>query len=1140
MVYFNQSGKTTDDIADNLFGGDMNEALDYIKYAFITQKNEKGKNERIITMDPKFYLDNKISILTTGQYAQSGRPTPSLENMKKILLMDDEPVGPEEEAEFITSGPARKIPKTGAAFEGITQFKEYEDDNIYIPSNYHCLFKCAAKIKNISFEKLKEKIPRTNPYGINNVKFNKIYRKLFEEEPPQIVKLVYNKKTDKFNIVRFSGHGHYNKKLKFTILLMVINNKNEYHAILLKTDNMKNINFETDIFKNIEFEQNYNITKEQRKYRRVLPPKAYKTPIYVWDIETASEDTEAEKKKCVPYMCGFSHVDEEEYNKALKGEDNTNIKKNIKIFHGLGCLVEMLDALTEDKKEKILFAHNGGRFDTIFIKGVPFVNVENAPNMTILSELNAAGTIKELKIKYNDTILIFKDSCCFTLASLNKTAENLGIKQQKEDFNIINKSFDFFKKQQDKIKKYLIQDIYLNGLIIQDFENKINKNFNQSVRKNTGIPSIAWNVLNVRCHGMDKQYISADPSTCKFIRASFYGGRVIHWAKGFKSSGPDNKMISLDGNSLYPSAMACALYPIGKFEIIKDKDHFKEIKKAGLLYIAEVEMDGKNCRYPLVPYKTEKGELIYPSNKFVGIYNSVDIEEAESMGYEVTDFKKGIYWKLSANIFGEFIKEVYNERLRLKKIKSDLEYLYKILLNSAFGKFSEYIDDNLFFEENPEEFTAKLTKDYTMQKLKNGQTQIKVKDTTAAERKPFHISSFILANSRKIMNNYIKMIGYENIYYGDTDSVYTTFEAFKKSGIIETSELGGIKNDYSENTFIYNAKFLDIKRYFLELQKEEKKTVKFKFNGLKFQHDRLFSNYLSLDNETNTEEEIDEVKKAINDTIKKLTAEASKLTADTSKLTTEKIEPKEYEKFNKELNKLIKEKTEHIKDEKIKLMYLNLEENKSIRAPLINERWQRTKTDIFIEDVNIDVTINPEKRAKWINNIFYPLDFNNDKPERHPDRKITTFKYLRPYVYDINPYNKTFNCALPLQRENGAVGFLTDAEGFNASGITARYFQNDNKDLIYRMPKPQKTKKILPINDTTEPVETTEKTEDDYIYYKSNEHGPIHMIDGTPEDLEDYKMIIFTDNIKCYKPDKETETEIIRGAREIYILNNKN
>merc|ERR1712150_110273 len=48
----------------------------------------------------------------------------------------------------------------------------------------------------------------------------------------------------------------------------------------------------------------------------------------------------------------------------------------------------------------------------------------------------------------------------------------------------------------------------------------------------------------------------------KFMREACYGGRILRQNKHFKAKGND-KMIALDANSLYPSAMANYSYPTG-------------------------------------------------------------------------------------------------------------------------------------------------------------------------------------------------------------------------------------------------------------------------------------------------------------------------------------------------------------------------------------------------------------------------------------------------------------------------------------------------------------------------------------------------------------------------------------------------
>ena len=73
---------------------------------------------------------------------------------------------------------------------------------------------------------------------------------------------------------------------------------------------------------------------------------------------------------------------------------------------------------------------------------------------------------------------------------------------------------------------------------------------------------------------------------------------------------------------------------------------------------------------------------------------------------------------------------------------------------------------------------------------------------------PLHLGSFILAHSKRLMNNFILAIdGYKkpNKYYGDTDSLYTNkeyFDLLDNLGYVGNNLCQG-KNDYGSGGIIF-------------------------------------------------------------------------------------------------------------------------------------------------------------------------------------------------------------------------------------------------------------------------------------------------------------------------------------------------
>lgn len=469
--------------------------------------------------------------------------------------------------------------------------------------------------------------------------------------------------------------------------------------------------------------------------------------------------------------------------------------KKVETIVGKNCLEEFVTIVSENHKKIKIFAHNGGRFDNIFIKGLKDIKFKNQIK---------SGSLKSLEVEKNGNTLIFLDSYLFMKNSL-KDIGKIFKKYQKTEFDIAHKDDEFFQKTTEWIE-YMKNDSLVLAYGLYQFELML-REIGLTLNKGVGLPSLAWYYLINNTDLAEEVKRIKDPSAFKLAKDSVYGGRIIHNRRY-----SNEELICLDGNSLYPSAMKIGHYPIGNYQIITNFE-----KQKNFMFIAEFEMDGNNMRYPLTPSKSENG-LRYRANKWKGVYNSVDYYEFIKQG-GTAKFIQGIYWINSKKIFENLIDDLYNKRLEYKEQKNPIEYVYKILLNSLYGKFLESIDTTTKFSDKPEGISKKLN---------NGQYENRVTFIAPFSSKPNYYGSFILAYSRKIMNEMILKIGPENVYYGDTDSLYIPRN---KLGSIELKDgLGHFKNDYDDK-YIKEAYFLDQKRYMLVFNDNK---VKIKFVGIRF------------------------------------------------------------------------------------------------------------------------------------------------------------------------------------------------------------------------------------------------------------------------------------------------------------------
>lgn len=846
----------------------------------------------------------------------------------------------------------------GSRFKGILDILEYSDDRIYIPSSKYCFIKC--------LEYLQPEIPKTdyfmlNPEGDNLTTLRK-YCKNHGYIIPNIFRIKYVK-NDEETIPKFRKINRQSSEIKTHIILLLDTDYHEYHAILIKLDNpdsrystnpkyMKTVY--DHVMSNLKLGYIKTLSNEQRSLQ-TIKDKEVRTFCYVYDIETSSKEYLDKNNN----VCREQIPEGTSYCKVNFKDDTI---EPIKSIVGDKCLENMIEDICQNEPslEPItIYAHNGGCFDHLYLKA--------ATNIKFISQMKK-GRVKRLDCLHINTNkkIILLDSFCFFQASLKDSCKYFKINDDKMDFDIVNKSHEWFVSNNEWIP-YMEKDVEVLAKIIIKFEKYINT-FGETMTNNCGISSIAWRIINKFSHGLQNTFRSKDYTTQAFITESRYGGRVLHYKKLYEGPG----LISIDANSLFPSAMYLSEYPVDKFRVFDENievdSYMNYYLLNGIMNIVEVDIDATKRRYPLLPYRTDEGCIIYPATKFTGVYNSVDLLEAINDGYTITKVHRGIYWPTKKKIY-DVIKALYEERKRLKNEGNPMEYVIKILLNSSYGYHGMYTNDTTIFSDHFDKHTAKRNGYVAAKELPNGQWEIVKKFFRPQCDKPVHLASFILAHSRRIMNQMIRLVGPENVYYSDTDSLYILASIIKDKNIPLNNDFGGFKNDYGDGVVITKAIFIDLKRYYLEFNKpnENGTTYKAKFNGLNFKDNKAIRNWIDKEDFNDANEE--DIKKA-----------------------------------------LIKFYTFFIDNPKT---ILSNDELKNQFQTIFQERWLRKHTQVIISQKELAFQVDPEVRNKWKGNESYPIGYDLRRTKNYAKLgPLTVPDKVDRFLYNLSRHK--LNCSVLL------------------------------------------------------------------------------------------------------------------------------
>lgn len=613
-----------------------------------------------------------------------------------------------------------------------------------------------------------------------------------------------------------------------------------------KIDTIKDLTFEDDNFKDCyeEYIKSSKKKKENKKHK------------VFFDFETYRGSDDINR----PYLCCYI--------------DEKNVKKT---FYGEDCGIKLLNSIPDNS---LLIAHNAS-FDINFL-------------IHYLYEINIikkGRKIISVKAKYNNKNISIKDSYLLISMPLRNFGKCFNLEQGKEvmAYRVYDKYFN--EKTENKYYpiKYFVDELNDNNkekIFLENCEkwkllNNEKDKFNiiqysaiycmidcqvlmdgyNTFRK--WILELDFDIDNIlTLASLADQYFiknkcyndiySMSGIAREFIQRTVVGGRTMV-CKNKRYKLKNCKLADFDAVSLYPSAMKrlqteLGGYLKGKPKILEDLSYDFLKKQDG--YFVEIKItDLRIYRdFPLMSC-IENGVRNF-KNEMVGKILYMDkISLEDAILYHDIDFEiiKGYYYNEGRNpIIGEEIENIFNERLKKKKEKNPAQLVYKLLMNSSYGKtILKPITEEIisFVSDQKSNAYDKLMKYIALnykevksfEKInENHYFLLKNKSIMEHFSRP-HIGTEILSMSKRIMNQ-VMVTAEDNqlqIYYQDTDSMHILInDVYKLEKIFNEKygreligkQLGQFHVDFSlegvkDESTIYskNAIFLGKKFYIDEL-----------------------------------------------------------------------------------------------------------------------------------------------------------------------------------------------------------------------------------------------------------------------------------------------------------------------------------
>ena len=322
----------------------------------------------------------------------------------------------------------------------------------------------------------------------------------------------------------------------------------------------------------------------------------------------------------------------------------------------------------------------------------------------------------------------------------------------------------------------------------------------------------------------------------EFIQKCVVGGRTM--CANNEKQIVDTPTDDFDAKSLYPSAM-CRMkgFLKGKPKLIpteqlNNKSFYED--KDGYFLKVKITKVGKNRSFPLLSKMNDKGVRIF-SNDIIGetLYlDKTSLEDAREFQDIEYDVLLGVYYDEGHNPkIVKVMKDLYENRQKYQREKNPVEKVYKLLMNSSYGKsILKPIETDIKYigKDKINNFVNdhyNFIKHYSLSAC--GKTyKVFLYKAIDDHYNNAQVGVEILSMSKRIMNEVMCLAEDNNIplYYQDTDSIHLPTDKVKElsklfeeeydreligegTGQFHTDfELNGAKDIYAEKSIFLGKK----------------------------------------------------------------------------------------------------------------------------------------------------------------------------------------------------------------------------------------------------------------------------------------------------------------------------------------------
>lgn len=535
--------------------------------------------------------------------------------------------------------------------------------------------------------------------------------------------------------------------------------------------------------------------------------------IFAFDLESHNDEESLKAKEtCMWLGC-------------LINEDSKINDEDI-YFYSMDEFLNKIQELTKRKRNKqktrlcnnlCIYIYNLS-FEWSFIlpvllkRGFKYKNKINKDDEFVFNSVSTKSVSSvwqaELKFDKNNGFILFKDLAKMFGGGLGKVAKSFNLETQKGEIDYrLNRLHGHIVTNEEK--EYVFKDTRIIVDILLKLDEEDDKDFfkTMSMASYSMIKLLEYGYKNTykKLKEYRKDYPTPPHEETQFLRNSVSGGLTfvnpIWQYKEIKE-----KICHVDAHSMHPSSAYLNRFPFGKGEY-----HQGQPTNFGTKI---------NCCHVRISYY---GVKLHSIIKLIGI-DFIDNFELWIWDFEIPTMKKCYenleieyidYYSYSYKYLSwrKFYKAYFDKRIEAKKRNDSYNYLRnKLIINSSYGKslekghineYENFIDENGIID-------SKIIQKTKNDKQTDEQFIIQCENSkyTALE-----YGSCIPAYSRVSLIEHALKIGYENVIYVDTDSIFFIWNDKTKKAFYDNFNLNNELGGWAIEEFLNEGMFTAPKRY---------------------------------------------------------------------------------------------------------------------------------------------------------------------------------------------------------------------------------------------------------------------------------------------------------------------------------------